>query len=65
MIGSLPLHAHVARYLVPLVSIRWYAFGIVFLVVVDMQPENGWLLKFPQRALLLSVGLLALMRTEY
>lgn len=60
VIGSLPRHAHAARYLVLFVSSLWCAFGVVFLAVVAVQPETGWLLKLPQWALLLPVGLLGL-----
>lgn len=59
-IGSLPRHAHSARYLVLFVSALWCAFGVVFLTVVAIQPESGWLLKLPQWVLLLPVGLLGL-----
>jgi hypothetical protein len=38
----------------------WCAFGVVFLAVVAIQPESGWLLKLPQWVLLLPVGLLGL-----
>jgi len=59
-VGSLPRHAHAARYLVLFISTLWCAFGVVFLVVVAIQPESGWLLKLPQWVLLLPVGLLGL-----
>lgn len=59
-VGSLPRHAYAARYLVLFVSALWCAFGVVFLVVVAIQPENGWLLKLPQWLLLFPVGLLGL-----
>ncbi len=59
-IGSLPRHAHAARYLVLFVSALWCSFGIVFLVVVAIQPDGGWLFKLPQWILLLPVGLLGL-----
>jgi hypothetical protein len=59
-IGGLPRHAHAARYLVLFVSALWCAFGLVFLGVVAIQPEGGWLFKLPQWVLLLPVGLLGL-----
>lgn len=59
-IGSLPRHARAARYLVLFVSTLWCAFGLVFLCVVAIQPEGGWLFKLPQWVLLLPVGLLGL-----
>lgn len=59
-IGSLPRHTHAARYLVLFVSALWCGFGVVFLAVIAIQPESGWLLKLPQWALLLPVGLLGL-----
>lgn len=59
-VGSLPRHAHAARYLVRFVSTLWCAFGVVFLAVVAIQPEGGWLFKLPQWVLLLPVGLLGL-----
>ena len=59
-VGSLPHHAHPARYLVLFVSALWCAFGVVFLAVVAIQPESGWLFKLPQWVLLLPVGLLGL-----
>lgn len=59
-IGSLPRHAHAARYLVLFVSALWCAFGIVFLAVVAIQPESGWLFRLPQWVLLLPVGFLGL-----
>lgn len=59
-VGSLPRHAHPARYLVLFVSALWCVFGVVFLVVATLQPEGGWLLKLPQWVLLLPVGLLGL-----
>lgn len=36
------------------------AFGLVFLGLVAIQPESGWLFKLPQWILLLPVGLLGL-----
>lgn len=59
-VGSLPRHAQASRYLVLFVSALWGAFGVVFLVVVAMQPDSGWLLKLPQWILLLPVGVLGL-----
>lgn len=59
-VGSLPRHAHAARYLVLFISALWCAFGAVYLVVVAIQPEGGWLFKLPQWVLLLPVGLLGL-----
>lgn len=59
-VGSLPRHAQAARYLVLFVSALWCAFGLVFLCVVAIQPEGGWLFKLPQWVLLLPVGLLGL-----
>jgi hypothetical protein len=61
--GSFPRYAYAARYLVLFVSALWCAFGVVFLVVAAVQPENSWLLKLPQWALLLPVGLLGLWAT--
>lgn len=60
IVGSLPRHARAARYLVLFVSALWCAFGLVFLCVVAIQPESGWLFKLPQWVLLLPVGLLGL-----
>lgn len=60
LIGSLPKYAEAARYLVLFISVLWCAFGVVFLVVVIIQPESGWLFKLPQWMLLLPVGLLGL-----
>jgi hypothetical protein len=59
-VGSLPSHAQAARYLVLFISVLWCAFGVVFLIVVLIQPESGWLFKLPQWVLLLPVGLLGL-----
>lgn len=59
-IGSLPRHAKASRYLVLFVSGLWCAFGIVFLIVIAIQPEHGWLFKLPQWILLLPVGFLGL-----
>ena len=59
-VGSFPRHAHAARYLVFFVSALWCAFGLVFLSVIAVQPESGWLFKLPQWVLLLPVGLLGL-----
>ncbi len=46
-----------------LVSVRciaflWCSFGLVFLVVIAMQPSSGWWFKLPQWLLLLPVGVL-------
>ncbi|WP_024301532.1 hypothetical protein [Pseudogulbenkiania sp. MAI-1] len=60
LVGSLPRHAGAARYLILFVSALWCAFGLVFLGVVAIQPESGWLLRLPQWVLLLPVGLLGL-----
>lgn len=60
IVGSLPRHARAARYLVLFVSALWCAFGLVFLGLVALQPESGWLFKLPQWILLLPVGLLGL-----
>jgi hypothetical protein len=57
-VGGLPRHAQAARYLVLFVSALWCAFGAVFLIVVAVQPESGWLLRLPQWSLLLPVGAL-------
>lgn len=59
-IGSLPRHARAARYLVLFVSALWCAFGLVFLGLIALLPERGWLFKLPQWILLLPVGLLGL-----
>jgi len=59
-IGGLPHHAHAARYLVLFVSVLWCGFGIVFLSVIAIQIESGWLFKLPQWVLLLPVGILGL-----
>jgi len=34
LIGSLPRHAHAARYLVLFISALWCAFGLVFLTII-------------------------------
>ncbi|QDL97967.1 hypothetical protein [Rhodopseudomonas palustris] len=60
LIGGLPRHAVAARYLVLFVSVLWCCFAGVFLAVIAIQPEPGWLFKLPQWALLLPVGLLGL-----
>lgn len=60
IVGSSPRHARAARYLVLFVSTLWCAFGLVFLGLVAIQPESGWLFKLPQWILLLPVGLLGL-----
>lgn len=59
-VGSLPRHAQASRYLVLFISVLWCAFGVVFLTIVLIQPESGWLFKLPQWVLLLPVGLLGL-----
>ena len=59
-VGALPRHAHAARYLVLFVSVLWCAFGVVFLAVIAIQPDSGWMLKLPQWAMLLPVGFLGL-----
>jgi hypothetical protein len=61
--GSLPRYANSARYLVLFVSALWCSFGVVFLTVVAIQPESGWLLKLPQWVLLLPVGFLGIWAT--
>lgn len=57
-VGSLPRHAAAARYLVLFVSALWCAFAAVFLIVVAVQPDGGWLFRLPQWSLLLPVGAL-------
>lgn len=59
-VAALPLHAAAARYMVLFISALWCAFGIVFLIIVAVQPESGWLFRLPQWLLLLPVGLLGL-----
>ncbi len=59
-VGSLPRHVQAASYLVIFISMLWLVFGIVFLVVVAIQSESGWLFKLPQWVLLLPVGFLGL-----
>ena len=56
----MPKHAQAARYLVLFISVLWIAFGVLFLAIVAIQPESGWLFKLPQWALLLPVGFLGL-----
>lgn len=58
--AALPRHATAARYMVLFISALWCAFGIVFLVVIAIQPESDLLFKLPQWILLLPVGLLGL-----
>ena len=64
-VGGLPRHAHAARYLVLFVSVLWCVFGMVFLAVVFIQPESGWLFKLPQWILLLPVGILGVWGTRF
>jgi hypothetical protein len=59
-IGGLPKHAQAARYLIVFISILWCVFGLVFLVVINIQPDDGWLFKLPQWMLLIPVGFLGL-----
>jgi len=57
-VGCLPRRAEATRTLVRFVSLLWCAFGLVFLAIIVTAPGDGWLLKLPQWALLLPVGLL-------
>lgn len=59
-LGARPRHAHAARYLVLFVAALWCAFGAVFLAVIAVQPDDGWLFRLPQWILLLPVGMLGL-----
>ena len=59
-IGSLPKHAQAARWLIMFISILWCVFGLVFLVIICIQPDGGWLFKLPQWVLLMPVGIFGL-----
>ncbi|ABD07466.1 conserved hypothetical protein [Rhodopseudomonas palustris HaA2] len=59
-VGGLPRHAEASRYLVWFISVSWCCFAGVFLAIIALQPESGWLFKLPQWTLLLPVGLLGL-----
>lgn len=64
-VAALPRHAVAARYMVLFISTLWFAFGTVFLVVIAIQPEGGWLFKLPQWILLLPVGVFGLRGVRY
>lgn len=57
--AALPGRAVPAASAVRLIAVLWVASGIVFLAVGLTQPGDGLLLKLPQWALLLPVGVLA------
>lgn len=57
--AALPGRSAAAAPAVRLVAVLWLASGLVFLLIAATQPGEGLLLKLPQWALLLPVGLLA------
>ncbi len=59
-IGSLPKYGQAARYLTVFISVLWCIFGLIFLVIISIQPGDGWLFKLPQWVLLIPAGFFGL-----
>lgn len=59
-IAAQPRYAAASHYLALFLSVLWCIFGLLFLLVIAMQPESGWLFRLPQWLILLPVGLLGL-----
>jgi hypothetical protein len=64
-VGALPRHAHASRQMVLFISILWFSFGIVFLIVALTQPGEGLFFKIPQWILFLPVGFFGLWGSRY
>ena len=60
-VAASPRYATASRFMVLFISALWLSFGAVFLAIATLQPGTGLYLKLPQWALLLPVGVLALL----
>ncbi len=57
-IGSMPRYADHTRSMVWFIAALWAGFGLAFLAIAAVYPEEGLFFKLPQWILLLPVGIL-------